>query len=131
VRSADAEESSPARTRQREVVGAFLAAARGGDFTALLGMLDPDVVLTADAAAVAMGAPEALRGPDAVAQRFNGGARSARLAAFDGGVGAVWTLHGEPQVAFRFTVEGDHVTGIEMVADRTRLAAMEIYYLTS
>jgi RNA polymerase sigma-70 factor (ECF subfamily) len=46
-------------------------------------------------------------------------------------VGAVWTLHGEPQVAFRFTVEGDHVTGIEMVADRTRLAAMEIYYLTS
>ena len=131
VRSADAEESSPARTRQREVVGAFLAAARGGDFTPLLGMLDPDVVLTADAAAVAMGAPEALRGPDAVAQRFNGGARSARLAAFDGGVGAVWTLHGEPQVAFRFTVEGDHVTGIEMVADRTRLAAMEIYYLTS
>lgn len=129
VRSADAARSSPARTRQREVVAAFLAAARGGDFAALLTMLDPGVVLTADAAAVAMGAPEALRGPDAVAQRFNGGARSARLAAFDGGVGAVWTLHGEPQVAFRFTVEGDRVTGIEMVADRARLRVMEIYYL--
>ncbi|GAA2471965.1 sigma-70 family RNA polymerase sigma factor [Terrabacter carboxydivorans] len=129
VRSADAAETSPARTRQREVVGAFLAAARGGDFAALLEMLDPDVVLTADEAATAMGAPAQLRGPDAVAQRFNGGARSARLAAFDGGVGAVWTLHGQPQVAFRFTVEGDVVTGIEMVADRARLGEMEIYYL--
>jgi RNA polymerase sigma-70 factor (ECF subfamily) len=130
VRSADAAESSPARTRQREVVTAFLAAARGGDFAALLEMLDPDVVLTADAAAIAMGAPKALRGPDAVAQRFNGGARSARLAAFDGGIGAVWTLHGEPKVAFRFTVDGDRVTGVEMVADRARLDAMGIYYLT-
>ncbi|MGO4600811.1 sigma-70 family RNA polymerase sigma factor [Terrabacter sp. 2YAF2] len=131
VRSADAAETSPARTRQREVVSAFLAAARGGEFAALLEMLDPDVVLTADEAATAMGAPAQLRGPDAVAQRFNGGAKSARLAAFDGGVGAVWTLHGEPQVAFRFTVEGDVVTGIEMVADRARLRTMEIYYLPS
>ncbi len=43
------------------------------------------------------GRARVLRGPDAVAQRFNGGARSARLAAFDGGVGAVWTLRGEPR----------------------------------
>ena len=49
----------PARTRQREVVTAFLAAARGGDFTALLELLHPDVVLTSDAAAVAMGSPDA------------------------------------------------------------------------
>ncbi len=131
VRSADASESSPARTRQREVITAFLAAARGGDFAALLEMLDPDVVLTSDAAAVAMGSPESLRGADAVAQRFNGSARSARLAAFDGGVGAVWTLRGEPKVAFAFTVDGDRVTGIEMVADPRRLDAMEIYFLTS
>ena len=131
VRSADAAETSPARTRQREVVSAFLAAARGGDFAALLEMLDPDVVLTADEAATAMGAPAQLRGPDAVAQRFNGGAKSARLAAFDGGVGAVWTLHGEPQVAFRFTSRATVVTGIEMVADRARLRTMEIYYLPS
>ena len=66
-----------------------------------------------------------------MAQRFNGGARSARLAAFDGGVGAVWTLRGEPMVAFRFTVDGDRVTGIEMVADRGRLTSMEILYLPS
>ena len=131
VRAADAESAAPARTREREVVTAFLAAARGGDFAALLELLDPDVVLTADEAAVAMGAPEVLRGPEAVAGRFNGGARSARLAAFEGGVGAVWALHGEPKVAFRFTVEGDRVTGIEMVSDRARLDAMEIWYLTS
>ncbi len=121
----------PARTRQREVVSAFLTAARSGDFAALLTMLDPDVVLTADEAAVVMGAPAALHGPEAVAGRFNGGARSARLAAFDGGLGAVWTLHGRPQVAFRFTVEQDRVTRVEMVADRDRLDAMEIWYLTT
>ncbi|MEW1952359.1 sigma-70 family RNA polymerase sigma factor [Terrabacter sp. NPDC080008] len=131
VRAADAEAVGPTRTREREVVTAFLAAARGGDFARLLELLDPDVVLTADAAAVAMGAPEVLRGPEAVAGRFNGGARSARLAAFDGGVGAVWTLRGEPKVAFRFTVDGDRVSGIEMVSDRARLDAMEIWYLTS
>src|SRR4051812_39889697 len=129
VRSADASEASPARTRQREGVTAFLAAARGGDFAALLEMLDPDVVLTSDAAAVAMGSPVELRGAEAVAQRFNGAARSARLAAFDGGVGAVWTLRGEAQVAFRFVLDGERVTGIEMVADRSRLDAMEILYL--
>ncbi|MER7072444.1 sigma-70 family RNA polymerase sigma factor [Terrabacter sp. NPDC000476] len=131
VRAADAGEHAPARTRQREVVSAFLSAARGGDFAALLAMLDPEVVLTADEAAVVMGAPAALHGPEAVAGRFNGGARSARLAAFDGGIGAVWTLHGRPQVAFRFTVEHDRVTRVEMVADRDRLDAMEIWYLTS
>jgi len=129
VRSADASEASPARTRQREVVTAFLAAARGGDFAALLEMLDPDVVLTSDAAAVAMGSPVELRGAEAVAQRFNGAARSARLAAFDGGGGAVWTLRGEAKVAFRFVLDGERVTGIEMVADRSRLDAMEILYL--
>lgn len=131
VRAADTGSVGPARTRERAVVSAFLAAARGGDVAALLELLAPDVVLTADAVAVAMGAPERLRGPEAVAGRFNGGAKSARLAAFDGGVGAVWTLRGEPKVAFRFTVAGDRVTAIDMVSDRTRLDAMEIFYLTS
>ncbi|WP_343994294.1 sigma-70 family RNA polymerase sigma factor, partial [Terrabacter terrae] len=51
VRAADAGSAAPARTREREVVTAFLAAARGGDFAALLELLDPDVVLTADEAA--------------------------------------------------------------------------------
>src|SRR6476619_3577812 len=59
--------------QQRAVVTAFLHAARGGDLTTLLGLLDPDVVLTSDAAAAAMGSPAQLVGPEAVAGRFNGG----------------------------------------------------------
>jgi len=74
------------RARQREVVRAFLAASRGGDFSALLAVLDPDVVLRADAATVAASlarlgdtpdlAPE-IRGRDEVAKRFTGRARAA------------------------------------------------------
>ena len=63
-------------TRQREVVDAFLAAARGGDFDALLAVLDPDVVLRADRAAVPPGAPREVRGAAAVAEQ---GAHVARL----------------------------------------------------
>src|SRR6266545_772376 len=50
------------RTRQREVVAAFLTASRSGDFGALLAVLDPDVVLRADVAAVQMGVSKAVRG---------------------------------------------------------------------
>ncbi len=58
------------RTRQREVVEAFLAAARGGDFAALLAVLDPDVVVRADRAAVLAGASREVRGAAAVAKQF-------------------------------------------------------------
>src|ERR671935_285158 len=64
-------------TRQREVVDAFLAAARGGDFDALLAVLDPDVMLRADEAAVAMGSPTLVRGSRSVAETFAGRARAA------------------------------------------------------
>src|SRR5438105_7873265 len=67
-------------TRQREVVDAFLAASRGGDFDALLAVLDPDVVLRADSAAVHMGASREVRGAAAVAKQFSGRARFAQLA---------------------------------------------------
>ncbi len=133
VRSADsaaeAEAAGSGRPGQRAVVTAFLQAARGGDLATLLEMLDPDVVLTSDTAAAAMGSPEVLRGPDAVAARFNGAARSARLAAFDGHVGAVWSLHGVPKVAFRFTLDAGRVRVIELRADEAWLGALEIYYL--
>src|SRR6478735_8296794 len=90
------------RARQRRVVEAFLAASRAGDFTALLELLDPEVVMRADPAAAAMGAAALVRGPAAVAEVFNGGARAARLAVLGtdgaggiGEVGAVWALRGE------------------------------------
>src|SRR3989442_11589702 len=73
-------------TRQREVVKAFLAASRGGDFDALVALLDPDVVLQADSAAVQAGASSEVRGAAAVAGTFSGRARLARPALVNGAV---------------------------------------------
>ena len=64
------------RARQREVVDAFLAASRAGDFDALLALLDPDVVLRADRTAVEFGADEEVIGSPAVAETFSGRARA-------------------------------------------------------
>jgi RNA polymerase sigma-70 factor (ECF subfamily) len=70
--------------RQREVVDAFLAAARGGDFEALLAVLDPEVVLRSDRAALPSGAAREIRGAAAVARKaMVGGARAARPALAD------------------------------------------------
>src|ERR671911_3009171 len=92
----------------REVVAAFLAASRDGDFGALLSVLDPDVVLRADRVAVqgaasrqARGAPALsteVRGAAAVADIFSGRATATRLALVDGAVGAVVPPRGRPQV---------------------------------
>src|SRR6516225_1425889 len=70
--------------RQREVVDAFLAASRGGDFGALVALLDPEVVLRADAAAVRSGAPGEVHGAAEVAGTFSGRARAARPALVNG-----------------------------------------------
>ncbi|WP_076262494.1 sigma-70 family RNA polymerase sigma factor [Intrasporangium flavum] len=117
------------RSRQREVVEAFLAASRGGDLGRLLELLDPAVVVRSDAAAALMGSPAEVRGQQAVAAMFDGRARGARLATLDGRPGAVWMLHGVPKVVFAFTVEDGRVVGIELVADEARLDALEIEYL--
>ena len=117
-------------TRARTVVDAFLAASRGGDFAALLALLDPEVELRADAAGVRTGAAELVRGPQAVAETFAGRARAARLALIDGAPGLVWLVNGTPRVVFAFTVAGDRVTGIELVADPDTLAAMTIEPVT-
>jgi RNA polymerase sigma-70 factor, ECF subfamily len=64
--------AQPDLPRQRAVVDAFLAASRGGDFDALLALLDPDVVVRADPAAVATGATDRMRGSSAAAATFSG-----------------------------------------------------------
>ena len=103
--------------RRREVVTAFLAASRGGDFTALLALLDPDAVVLADAAAVIAGAEAEVRGAAAVAATFAGRAKAARLALLDGEPGLIWTYRGEVRMAFAFTVVDGRVAGIELIAD--------------
>jgi RNA polymerase sigma factor (sigma-70 family) len=116
--------------RRRAVVAAFLAASRGGDFRALLGLLDPEAVVRADPAAVATGAEELVRGASAVARTFSGRARAVRLALVDGSPGAVWLHRGEPRMVFLFSVADNRVTAIELVADAERVAGFELVTLT-
>jgi RNA polymerase sigma-70 factor (ECF subfamily) len=114
------------RARQRRIVDAFLNAARAGEFDALLALLDPDVVLRADDAAMRTGAPGDVVGAPAVAGTFSGRAQAARLALVDGVAALVWSRGGAPQVVFAFTIAGDAVVAIDMVADPDHLSAMEI-----
>jgi RNA polymerase sigma-70 factor, ECF subfamily len=114
VRGADITPSD--RSRQRQIVEAFLAASRGGDLGALIALLDPDVVLRADAEVVRMGAPPQVRGAAKVAETFAGRARTARLADLDGEPGLVWSVGGEPRVVFRFTFAGGTIVAIAMEA---------------
>ena len=127
VRIAEDPASDP--HRQRKVVEAFLAAAKSGDFEMLLSLLSPDAELVADPAAIAMGAPTRLVGPNDVASRFSGGAKAARSALLDGLAGVVWAQGGTPKVAFDFTVVAGKVTRIEMIADGDVLDEIDIEYL--
>ena len=113
-------------SRRREVVAAFLAASREGDFDALLTMLDPDIVLRADNAAAQMGADAEAIGPRAVAGIFSGRAKALRPALIDGAPGAVWTYRGETRVVFAFTFAGGTITAIEQIADPERIARFEV-----
>jgi RNA polymerase sigma factor (sigma-70 family) len=112
--------------RQRAVVDAFLAASREGDFDALVALLDPEVVVRADRAAVRSGASEEVRGAAAVAGTFSGRARAARPALVDGAPGAVWAPGGRPRVAFGFTVTSGRIVRIDLLADPERLARSQL-----
>jgi RNA polymerase sigma factor (sigma-70 family) len=115
--------------RQRAVVDAFLAASRSGDFDALLGLLDPDVVLRADRAAVHAGASSEVRGAAAVAGTFAGRARAAQPAMVNGAVGLVWMQRGQPQVVFDLTIVGGKIVGIDLVADPESISGLELEML--
>jgi RNA polymerase sigma-70 factor (ECF subfamily) len=127
VQGGAVEDAGPGR--RREVVQAFLAASRDGDFAALLALLDPEAVLRADAAGVRMGAGAEVRGADGVARTFSGRAQAARLALVDGVPAAVWASDGRPRVVFAFTVVDGRVAAIDLLADPDRLAALDVEYL--
>jgi RNA polymerase sigma-70 factor (ECF subfamily) len=111
--------------QQRAVVDAFLAASRGGDFGALLALLDPEIVLRVDGAAADMGASGGIRGAEAVARQFAGRAQVARVALVDGAVGAVWAVSGEPRVVFSFTMAHGKIVAIDLIADPERLRQLD------
>jgi RNA polymerase sigma factor (sigma-70 family) len=112
--------------RRREVVDAFLAASRSGDFEALLTLLDPDVVLRADDAAVRAGAIGEVRGAQAVAGTFAGRAQTAQPAIIDGAAGAVWAPGGRPRVVFTFAIRRGKIVAIHLLADPGRLGKLEL-----
>lgn len=117
--------------RHDELVRAFLAASRAGNFSALLALMDPRATLRADATVMAMGGAEywqndrlqaGIEGADAVARTFSSRARAALPVFIDGQPGAVWMHEGELRVAFRFTIADDRITAIDLIADSTALA---------
>jgi RNA polymerase sigma factor (sigma-70 family) len=116
--------------RQRRLVDAFLAAARDGDFDALLAVLDADVVLHVDAAAA--GTPTTIHGARTVAanaQAFSANARFAEPALVDGAIGIVVAPKGKLALVLRFGVVGDKITQINIDADPRRLQALSLAVL--
>jgi RNA polymerase sigma-70 factor (ECF subfamily) len=125
--------------RQREVVAAFLAASREGNFSALMELLHPDIVLRADDAAIKitsakkdMGAPQyerEIRNAKHIANLFKGGATAARLALINGEIGSSFAINGKPMVTFNFVVVGGKITNIDVVMNRKQLNQSEIFFI--
>jgi Sigma-70, region 4 len=120
VNGAEIPQPDPDLARQRRVVNAFYAAARAGDFDALVQVLDPDVVLSTDYDAD--GRPAVIRGASAVARRARapqGG--QLRPVLVNGAPGAMITLDGSPLAVLVFTVVGDKIVAIDAIRDPDRL----------
>jgi RNA polymerase sigma factor (sigma-70 family) len=112
-------------TRQRAIAGAFLAAARNGDFDALLEALDPDVVVRSNGA-------EAVRGAAAVAGRALAGARFAQVtlpALINGAVGVVIAAEGMPISLMAFTITGAKIAAIDLIDNPGRIAEADLTIL--
>jgi RNA polymerase sigma-70 factor (ECF subfamily) len=116
--------------RQREVVDAFFAAARDGDFDALVAVLNPDVVMRIDAGAARPAASMVLRGATTVArQALKGLASALRVAQLtpaivNGVAGVVITLHGRPMTLVGFTIADGRIVDINAIADPTRVTEL-------
>jgi RNA polymerase sigma factor (sigma-70 family) len=118
--------------RQRQVVEAFLAAARAGDLTALLAVLAPDVARHADPALLHRGQRELISGADAVARQTLVLRRRVRFAApalVNGSVGAIVAPHGRLQLVLAITVRDDRIAWYDVIADPARLRQIELAVL--
>jgi RNA polymerase sigma factor (sigma-70 family) len=111
--------------RHAQLVDAFLAAARNGEFARLLALLDPDVVLRADPTVVRMGAPQEIHGAAEVAP-FARRARGATPVLLDGKAAAVWMVGGQLRVVYRFTTSAEKITAIDLIADPARLRQLDL-----
>ena len=124
-------------SRQRELVNAFLAASRDGDFERLLSVLSPDVVLCADDIAVRtaaarhrLGAPALaprVQGASRVADVFKGRASAAAPALIKGAPGAAWAVGGHVRAAFAFASEGGKIVRIDIIMNPQHLAELDVH----
>src|SRR5262249_31850900 len=132
-RKVQAVDPAPARdpARERLVVHAFLAAARNGNFEALIALLDPDVVLRFDNPAIWDGAVARLRGAAVVASQFKGRAQGIRPALINGAAGGVWAPGGQPRVVLAFTICRERILAIDVVADPDQLSQLDVTPLTN
>ena len=117
------------RTRQRTVVDAFLAAARAGNFDALLAVLDPDVVFRHDRTAVPLGASREVNGALAVAKQFAGSAQAARSLLVNGAVGVVLAPRGRLLLVLDLTITHGKIAEINVIADPARLQQLDLAVL--
>ncbi|MEV0371780.1 RNA polymerase sigma factor SigJ [Streptomyces sp. NPDC050636] len=119
-------------TRQRQVVDAFLAASRDGDFEGLLAVLDPDVVLRADGGPVAPGLSKVIHGARAVIEQalmFSRFAHFSRPALVNGAAGVVTAQDGKPFSVLGFTVTHGKIVEINILADPARLCQVDLTIL--
>jgi hypothetical protein len=119
----------PDLTRQREVVDAFFAAARDGDFDALVAVLDPDVVLRSDGGRARPRLTMVLRGARAVAEQAVASSRLSpfvRPALINGAAGVVIAPRRQPQFVMAFTVANGKILAIDVLADPERLKQIDL-----
>ena len=134
VKGADLRAPDPDLARQRAVVNAFFSASRGGDFDALVAVLDPDVVLRADFGPGRPAASTVIRGAGAVAQQalmFGGSAAQLHPALVNGAAGVVVTLRGRPFSVMGFTVAGGRIVEIDAIGDPARVGEVAAAVLDS
>ena len=116
--------------RHREVVEAFLAAARDGNFEVLVALLDPDAVFRPDAAARQFGDRRPARGATDVARALSPGLRAARLALVNGMTGLAWALPtGLVRGVVTFTTVDGRITAIDVVAEPERVESLDVLLL--
>jgi RNA polymerase sigma-70 factor (ECF subfamily) len=125
VKGADLRRPEPDLARQQEVIDAFFAAARGGDFDALVAVLDPEVVLRADGGTARPDATAVIHGAAAVAGqalRFAMPAAELHPVLVNGAAGVLVTLHGRPFSVMGFTVTDGRIVEIDAIADPARVS---------
>ena len=111
---------------ERKVVDAFLAAAREGNFEALLTILDPQVMMRGDETAIRMGGPRQLSGSAAVAKAFQGRAQMARFILADGAPAVLVAPDGRLLLVLDLTFRDGRIAAIEAIADPERLAHINL-----